>query len=273
MGREPETRHSRWANEALIPSVCFSFRVKDGGIIWSNRRNKEWETDPGEECNSATSVLNKRKHNNNWPRIVSVTSQELWPTSLETLKVYSPRSLLSVLLILRTELLSVLWTLYRWPEVSSLPAFIHVALRGFVPEKRASRVAGSPWVTLMDLASSVIFAGSEILNKQLGSEEDSSRTSSSGASWLLSLPELSYYTRRKNMFLLNNLKTLLHISQRFWRCQTPLAWIWFPPNVTQIWFFLNATSFWTRMDSTCLTLINRGEKTTHFKQSSPSTAE
>lgn len=98
-----------------------------------------------------------------------VTSQELWPTSLETLKVYSPPSLLSVLLILRTEVLSLLWTLYRWPETSSLPDFIQVALRGFVPEKRASSVAGSPWVTLIDLASSVILAGSEIWNKHLGS--------------------------------------------------------------------------------------------------------
>lgn len=76
--------------------------------------------------------------------MVSVASQELWPTSFEISKVYSPPSLLSVLLILSTELVSVPCTLYLWPEVSSLPAFSHLAFSGFVPENLASNVAGSP---------------------------------------------------------------------------------------------------------------------------------
>lgn len=82
------------------------------------------------------------------------------PTSLKTSNVYSPLSLFSVDKIFRIELLSVLCTLYFLPVVSSFPSLCHLTVRGFVPENLHSRVAGSPAVTLIDLAGSVIFAGS-----------------------------------------------------------------------------------------------------------------
>lgn len=112
---------------------------------------------------------------NNWPRTVIVASQEPCPTSFETSKAYSPLSLFSALIILSTELLSVLCTLNLGLELSSLPAFNHLAFSGFVPENRASSVAGSPWVTLTDFDSSVILAGSETSNKVVkkGSSEAS----------------------------------------------------------------------------------------------------
>lgn len=97
--------------------------------------------------------------------MVSVASHELCPTSFETSKIYSPPSLFWVLIIFNTELVSLLCTLYLWPEVSSLPAFSHLTFKGFVPENLASRVAGSPWVTLIDFTSSVIFAGSGVSKK------------------------------------------------------------------------------------------------------------
>ena len=98
----------------------------------------------------------------NQPKTVTSASQELLPTSFDTSKVYSPLSLFSVLIILSTDLVSVLCTLYRWPDLSSFPAFIHLHLSGLVPENRHSSVAGSPWVTLMDFACSEILAGSGI---------------------------------------------------------------------------------------------------------------
>lgn len=56
----------------------------------------------------------------------------------------------------------MLCTLYFLPDVSSLPSFSHFALRTLEPEYLHSRVAGSPTVTLTDLACSVMFAGSVI---------------------------------------------------------------------------------------------------------------
>lgn len=74
--------------------------------------------------------------------------------------MYSPLSLLSVDKIFKIEFLSVLCTLYFLPDVNSFPSLHHLAVRGLVPENLHSRVAGSPAVTLIDLAGSVIFAGS-----------------------------------------------------------------------------------------------------------------
>lgn len=54
----------------------------------------------------------------------------------------------------------MLWILYFLPDVSSFPSFSHLAFRALVPENLHSSVAGSPTVTLIDLACSVIFAGS-----------------------------------------------------------------------------------------------------------------
>lgn len=54
----------------------------------------------------------------------------------------------------------MLCTLYFLPDISSFPSFSHLAFNGLVPENLHSRVAGSPTVTLIDLACSVIFAGS-----------------------------------------------------------------------------------------------------------------
>lgn len=58
------------------------------------------------------------------------------------------------------DLVSVVCILYFLPDVSSFPSFSHLAFRDLVPENLHSRVAGSPTVTLIDLACSVIFAGS-----------------------------------------------------------------------------------------------------------------
>lgn len=92
-------------------------------------------------------------------------TQELYPAEFETSKVYSPLSLFSVVIMVSTELDSVRWILYLWPEVSSFPAFIHLDLSGLVPENLHSSLAGSPWVTLMDFACSEILAVSEITKR------------------------------------------------------------------------------------------------------------
>lgn len=84
----------------------------------------------------------------------------LLPTSFETSNVYSPSSFFSAERIFNVELVSVLCILYFLPEVSSFPCFSHLAFMDLVPENLHSRVAGSPTVTLIDLACSVIFAGS-----------------------------------------------------------------------------------------------------------------
>lgn len=54
----------------------------------------------------------------------------------------------------------MLCILYFLLDISSFPFFNHLAFRDLVPENLHSRVTGSPTVTLIDLACSVIFAGS-----------------------------------------------------------------------------------------------------------------
>ena len=136
----------------------------------------------------------------NWPRIVSEASQQFCPTSFDTSKMYSPLSFVSVFRIFSMEHVSVLWILYLWPEASSFPPFSQVALRGLVPENRHSRAAGSPWVTLIDFASSVILAGSD-KTVCYDVKQDSHEVMKyyTGASWETSEP--TFYCQNSKTFL------------------------------------------------------------------------
>lgn len=89
----------------------------------------------------------------------------LLPASFETSNVYSPASFFSEDRIFNVELVSVLCTLYFLPDVNSFPSLSHFALRTLEPEYLHSRVAGSRTVTLIDLACSVMFAGSVVYSK------------------------------------------------------------------------------------------------------------
>lgn len=93
--------------------------------------------------------------------------QLLLPTSFWTSKVYSPLSFFSVEMIFNIETVSVTLILYFGPRASSLPSLNHLAVISLVPENLTCKVAGSPWVTSIDTASSVILAGS-VENKGKG---------------------------------------------------------------------------------------------------------
>lgn len=92
--------------------------------------------------------------------------QLLLPTSFWISNVYSPLSFFSVEIIFSIETVSVTLILYFWPRVSSWPSLNHLAIISLVPENLTCKVAGSPWVTSIDTASSVIVAGS-VENKRI----------------------------------------------------------------------------------------------------------
>lgn len=96
------------------------------------------------------------------PNTFILALQLLLPTSFETSNVYSPLSFFSVETIFNTETVSVTLILYLGPKVSSFPSLNHFAVMSFVPENLHCKVAGSPSVTSMDTALSVIVAGSAI---------------------------------------------------------------------------------------------------------------
>lgn len=101
------------------------------------------------------------------PKTLMLALQLLLPTSFWTSKVYSPLSLFSVEIIFSIETVSVTLILYFWPSVSSWPSLNHLAVISLVPENLTCKVAGSPWVTSIDTASSMIVAGS-MENKGIG---------------------------------------------------------------------------------------------------------
>lgn len=94
------------------------------------------------------------------PNTLILALQLLLPTSFWTSKVYSPLSFFSVEIIFSIETVSVTLILYFEPRVSSWPSLNHLAVISLVPENLTCKVAGSPWVTSIDTASSVIVAGS-----------------------------------------------------------------------------------------------------------------
>lgn len=76
--------------------------------------------------------------------------------------MYSPLSFFSVDTILSIETVSVTLILYLGPKDNSFPSLNHLAVMSFVPENLHCRVAGSPSVTSIETALSVIVAGSVI---------------------------------------------------------------------------------------------------------------
>lgn len=89
----------------------------------------------------------------------------LLPTSFWTSQAYSPLSSFSANGIFKLVTLFVMLSLYFLPVINSVPFLNHLALISGVPVKVQSSVAGSPAVTLIESAFSIILAGSVTIKK------------------------------------------------------------------------------------------------------------
>lgn len=146
--------------------------------------------------------------------------QLLLPTSFWTSKAYSPLSFFSVEIIFSIDTVSVTLILYFGPRVSSWPSLYHLAVISFVPENLTCKVAGSPWVTSIDTASSVIVAGS-VENKRI--EVDGERLLSKVYICISpSIPRKAFWTNLlliavRNIFVsLHHFWPGRHISHHAW---------------------------------------------------------